>query len=77
MVAPHLDPELENFYISLLRSEARHFEDYLSLAQLISKDDISQRITLFGEHETQLILDKDADFKFHSGAPKIFSEAVS
>lgn len=32
-LAPHLDEELSKFYLSLLKSEARHFEDYLALAQ--------------------------------------------
>ena len=71
MLAPHLDAELKNFYISLLRSEARHFQDYLNLAQKISAQDISQRITFFGEHEANLITTADNDFKFHSGAPSI------
>ncbi len=32
-LAPYLDPELKKFYISLLRSEARHYQDYLTLAE--------------------------------------------
>lgn len=36
-LAPHLEPELAQFYISLLRSEARHFEDYLSLAAWVKQ----------------------------------------
>ncbi|MBD2809996.1 tRNA-(ms[2]io[6]A)-hydroxylase [Xenorhabdus sp. Vera] len=39
-LAPHLDEDLGKFYISLLRSEARHYQDYLTLAQAISKKDI-------------------------------------
>jgi tRNA-(ms[2]io[6]A)-hydroxylase len=31
-LAPHLDEELAKFYRSLLKSEARHYEDYLSLS---------------------------------------------
>nr|WP_136251916.1 tRNA isopentenyl-2-thiomethyl-A-37 hydroxylase MiaE [Ningiella ruwaisensis] len=38
-IAPHLDKPLADFYISLLRSEARHFEDYLSLAKSIVLED--------------------------------------
>jgi tRNA-(ms[2]io[6]A)-hydroxylase len=33
MLAPHLDAELEKFYLSLLKSEARHYQDYLKLAK--------------------------------------------
>jgi len=68
-IAPHLDDELNKFYVSLLRSEARHFQDYLSLAELIAGEDISDRIQFFGEIEAQLISTPDEDFKFHSGVP--------
>lgn len=68
-LAPHLDTELETFYVSLLRSEARHFQDYLSLAEKVSKQDTTARIEFIGEHEARLITSVDKDFKFHSGAP--------
>ncbi|PHM49596.1 tRNA hydroxylase [Xenorhabdus miraniensis] len=70
-LAPHLDEELGKFYISLLRSEARHYQDYLSLAQLISKEDIAERVNYFGRIEAELIQTLDHDFKFHSGVPII------
>ncbi len=68
-LAPHLDDELNNFYVSLLRSEARHYQDYLSLAEKIAGKDISARVKYFGEIEAQLICTADSDFKFHSGVP--------
>jgi len=68
-LAPHLDDELNKFYVSLLRSEARHYQDYLALAQQIAGKDISARVAYFGEIEAQLILSGDSDFKFHSGSP--------
>ncbi len=68
-IAPFMDSELAAFYTSLLRSEARHFSDYLTLASTISKQDITPRVQFFGELEAQLILSEDADFKFHSGVP--------
>lgn len=68
-LAPHLDDDIAKFYISLLRSEARHYEDYLSLAQEIAGEDISERIDYFGKVEAELISSPDQDFKFHSGAP--------
>lgn len=68
-LAPHLDDELNKFYVSLLRSEARHFEDYLALAERIAGQDISDRVAFFGEVEAKLISTPDEDFKFHSGMP--------
>ena len=68
-IAPYLDSDLQRFYLSLLRSEARHFEDYLSTARSIAKADISTRIAFFRTIENQLITSEDSDFKFHSGAP--------
>src|SRR5690625_1082936 len=35
-LAPHLDDELKHFYLSLLRSEARHYQDYLALAHKVA-----------------------------------------
>ncbi len=69
-LAPHLDDELNKFYVSLLRSEARHYQDYLALAEQVAGHDISDRVKLFGEVEAELISSPDSDFKFHSGAPK-------
>lgn len=68
-IAPHLDPELTKFYISLLRSEARHYSDYLSLARTVGADDIDERIAHFRQVEGQLIISEDDDFRFHSGMP--------
>ena len=68
-LAPFLDDELNKFYVSLLRSEARHYQDYLSLAEKIAKEDISERVRFFGEVEAELIQSSDPDFKFHSGRP--------
>ena len=66
-LAPYLDDELKRFYISLLRSEARHFMDYLSLAQTISTTDITERVEFFAEKEAALITTDDQQFRFHSG----------
>jgi tRNA-(ms[2]io[6]A)-hydroxylase len=68
-LAPFLDEELQKFYLSLLRSEARHYQDYLRLAQQVSDDDITPRVKLFGEIEAELILSPDSEFRFHSGVP--------
>ncbi|MDO6477820.1 tRNA isopentenyl-2-thiomethyl-A-37 hydroxylase MiaE [Alteromonas sp. 1_MG-2023] len=68
-LAPHVDKRLGDFYISLLRSEARHYQDYLTLAEEIAGEDIAERIAFFGEVEGELITSPDEDFKFHSGLP--------
>lgn len=69
-IAPHVDSRLGQFYISLLRSEARHYQDYLTLAQQIAEQDIADRVAFFGKVERDLILQPDKDFKFHSGVPR-------
>lgn len=68
-LAPFLDQPLADFYLSLLRSEARHFEDYLQLAAKIAGTDISERVEFFGKVEAELILSADPEFRFHSGCP--------
>ncbi len=68
-LAPWLDEDLQKFYLSLLRSEARHYQDYLALAQQISTSDISSRVRYFGEVEAALITTPDTEFRFHSGVP--------
>ena len=70
LLAPYLDDQLNKFYISLLRSEARHYQDYLTLAQSVSDKDIIERVIFFGKIEADLIKSPDTDFKFHSGMPK-------
>lgn len=70
-LAPHVDKKLGDFYISLLRSEARHYQDYLTLAQEISPNDITAKVECFGKVEADLVLAKDNDFKFHSGIPTL------
>lgn len=69
-LAPELDEDLKKFYLSLLRSEARHFEDYLALAELYADEDISERVAFFAEQEAALITDFDSEFRFHSGNPE-------
>jgi tRNA-(ms[2]io[6]A)-hydroxylase len=68
-LAPHLDSELGKYYQSLLRSEGRHYQDYLSLAKLYSSVPIEERIQTFCATEKILIESPDSDFRFHSGVP--------
>ena len=66
-IAPHLDDELNNFYTRLLRSEARHFENYLDLAEKHSEEPLAPRIDYFRDIENVLISSPDTEFRFHSG----------
>ncbi|WP_414148037.1 tRNA isopentenyl-2-thiomethyl-A-37 hydroxylase MiaE [Erwinia sp. BNK-24-b] len=68
-LAPFLDDELAAFYVSLLRSEARHYQDYLALAADISATDITHRVRKIGETEAKLITEPDSELRFHSGVP--------
>ena len=68
-IAPMLDEELQSFYLSLLKSEARHYQDYLHLAQKFSKQSIDSRVAYMLEREKNLILEPDTQFRFHSGVP--------
>lgn len=70
-LAPHLDEVLNKFYVSLLRSEARHYQDYLQLAETFAGGDISDRIEAIAKHEAHLISSIDDEFNFHSGAPAL------
>ncbi|GFD74915.1 tRNA isopentenyl-2-thiomethyl-A-37 hydroxylase MiaE [Alteromonas marina] len=70
-LAPFVSEDLGKFYVSLLRSEARHFEDYLTLAGQISDTDITERVAHFGHVEKSLIESDDKELRFHSGAPNI------
>lgn len=68
-LAPGLDDELSAFYSSLLKSEARHYKDYLTLAREFSEQPIEDRIALFRAEEARLIESADDEFRFHSGVP--------
>lgn len=68
-LAPYLDDELGDFYRSLLKSEARHYQDYLALAREAAAEDIAERIAFFATAEADAITQDDPEFRFHSGAP--------
>ena len=71
MLAPELDAELGGFYTSLLKSESRHFRDYLDLAATLgSQDEVARRLPIFLQRERELIEAPDQDFRFHSGVPE-------
>lgn len=76
-LAPRVDEELGKYYRYLLKSESRHYEDYLALAVDVAKthqlknpeEDIQMRIDHIREVEKNLILSPDELFRFHSGVP--------
>lgn len=68
-IAPYLDNELNKFYLSLLKSESRHFMDYLSLAEEAAGEPIDERVAEFLTLEKSLIESEDPEFRFHSGVP--------
>lgn len=76
-LAPRVDEELGRYYRYLLKSESRHYEDYLTLVMDVAKtaklknpeEDIQGRIRHIREVEKNLILTPDELFRFHSGVP--------
>lgn len=68
-LVPYLeDKKLAKFYQTLVKAEARHFEDYLALAHTLGPN-VDERAKIFLELENQLILSTDQVFRFHSGIP--------
>lgn len=63
------DERLAKYYRYLLKSESRHFEDYLALAQSLSEDNIDERVAFFKAVESELIASSDTELRFHSGTP--------
>lgn len=77
-LAPYLDEPLQQFYLSLLKSEARHYQDYLRLAETAANHystakraiSVSKRKDALLNIEKQLIEAEDKHFRFHSGIVK-------
>ena len=65
------DKKLAKFYTSLVKAEARHFQDYLRLAQLYSRQPIESRVKFFLDIEQQIIQADDPVFRFHGGVPQL------
>ncbi|WP_028696157.1 tRNA-(ms[2]io[6]A)-hydroxylase [Pseudomonas cremoricolorata] len=69
-LVPHLDEDLAKFYHGLLKSEARHYQGYLKLAERYGeRDDIDRVIGRVREAEAELICSPDQELRFHSGIP--------
>lgn len=79
------EPELTRYYRYLLKSESRHYEDYIALARTLyegevadqktskqqggDKESVDERIAFFRTKEAELITAPDAELRFHSGVP--------
>ena len=71
-VVPHLDEELSKFYFGLLKSEARHFQNYLRFAyQYGDAADVERSVARVRAVEQELIESPDTEFRFHSGVPML------
>lgn len=73
-IAPYLlqdenTADIGKYYQFLLKSESRHYQDYLELAREYSEAPIEDRVEFFREVERDLIESEDAEFRFHSGVP--------
>lgn len=64
-----LPTDLQGFYSRLYQAEARHFRTYLELARIISGQNYFLQLETLKEIENNLILEKDSEFRFHSGVP--------
>lgn len=73
LLAPRLPAPVAEFYATLERSEARHFELYVALAHQAddSADDAESaaRLAALAAREAELATRPDGLFRFHSGPP--------
>ncbi len=73
-LAPHLEEHLGKLYRGLVKSESRHFQDYLNLAHAYAESDLQQRVDYFSKLERDLILSTDNQLRFHSGIPSLVND---
>jgi tRNA-(ms[2]io[6]A)-hydroxylase len=73
LLVPRLSHPVAELYATLERSEARHFELYLELAQRVDESDghaeSARRLSALAGREAALATEPDAVFRFHSGPP--------
>lgn len=75
MLVPVLPAPVAAFYTRLLRSEARHFNDYLDFARRCDMRGVDERLRELRQLEGQLVLMPEPLFAFHSGVPTAVSVA--
>jgi tRNA-(ms[2]io[6]A)-hydroxylase len=69
LLSSRLQQPLADFYAQLERSEARHFELYVSLARAAAPDRWRERLDTLAAREAELATELDPVFRFHSGPP--------
>ncbi|MCB1625119.1 MAG: tRNA-(ms[2]io[6]A)-hydroxylase [Pseudomonadales bacterium] len=70
LLATGLPAPMAELYASLERSEARHFQLYLRLADReFERQEWRMRLTTLAAAEAELATSPDMEFRFHSGAP--------
>lgn len=62
-----LPDDLASFYRKLLESEARHFQQYLSLAERYAEGPIDEVLAGLLARDAELVVEPDQIFRFHSG----------
>lgn len=73
-IAADQDDKLLKFYRSLLKSEVRHYQDYLDLAEhLIGRQVSNSRIQTIAERERELIQTPDNEVRFHCGPLNVYT----
>ncbi|HYM27038.1 MAG TPA: tRNA isopentenyl-2-thiomethyl-A-37 hydroxylase MiaE [Steroidobacteraceae bacterium] len=71
LLAPRLPQPLAALYGELGRSEARHYELYISFAQTAAPQEWHARLTALAAREAELATQPDRTLRFHSGPPAI------
>lgn len=65
-----LPDEVGSLYAQLVHSEARHFVDYLDLAETAANGvSIADRVAIFLARDAELMVEPADEFRFHSGVP--------
>jgi tRNA-(ms[2]io[6]A)-hydroxylase len=62
-----LPDDLAGFYGRLLDSEARHFDQYLTLARRYAETPIEAKLEAMLKKDAELMTAPDTEFRFHSG----------
>jgi tRNA-(ms[2]io[6]A)-hydroxylase len=62
-----LPAAIGSFYQRLLESEARHFQQYLGLAERYASGPLDARLQAFLTTDAELVRAPDTEFRFHSG----------
>ena len=69
-----LPEKVSELYRSLLNSEARHFQEYLALAEEVNQQSggyevFDERVNDFLAADAELVTAADSQLRFHGGAP--------